>query len=281
MNIQEYIVSGIVESYVLGLANEQERTEFESMCAVHAEVKSARDSFEILLEQQLLSNAIAPAINVRSQVLEALEKQNQDTSLRIKKGNVSDRNSVENTPVVTIGGWFKYAAAASIVLLIGSTALNFYFFNQYKSVSAKYDGLVKENMDFTKNDKILRTSIGEYQSAIEKLRNPSMAIIKMEGNAVPTSPDPTSMATVYWDKQTKDVYLVVNNMPDPTAGKQYQLWAIVDGIPVDAGVFTIEKGVPLVTMKNIPKAQAFAITLENKGGSPSPLGQMYVLGKVT
>lgn len=281
MNIQEYILSGIVESYVLGLANEQERTEFESMCAVHPEVKSARDSFEILLEQRLLSNAIAPAINVRSQVLETLEKQNQDTSLRIEKGNVSNRNSVENSPVVTIGGWFKYAAVASIILLIGSTALNFYFFNQYKSVSAKYDGLVKENMDFAKNDNILRTSIGEYQSAIEKLRNPSMAIIKMEGNAVPTSPDPSSMATVYWDRLTKDVFLFVNNLPDPTANKQYQLWAIVDGVPIDAGVFTIEKGVPVISMKNIPRAQAFAITLENKGGSPSPLGQMYVLGKVT
>jgi len=34
-------------------------------------------------------------------------------------------------------------------------------------------------------------------------------------------------------------------------------------------------------MKNIPKAQAFAITLEKKGGSVTPtLSAMYVMGKV-
>jgi len=33
-------------------------------------------------------------------------------------------------------------------------------------------------------------------------------------------------------------------------------------------------------MKNTPRAQAFAITLEKRGGSPTPQGKMYVLGKV-
>ena len=42
-----------------------------------------------------------------------------------------------------------------------------------------------------------------------------MAIIKMAGIAVPTSPDPQVCATVYWDTRTKDVYLLVNNMPAP------------------------------------------------------------------
>jgi len=37
-----------------------------------------------------------------------------------------------------------------------------------------------------------------------------------------------------------------------------------------------------VKMKNIAKAQAFAITLEKKGGSLSPnLQALYVLGKVS
>jgi anti-sigma-K factor RskA len=37
----------------------------------------------------------------------------------------------------------------------------------------------------------------------------------------------------------------------------------------------------LIPMKNIPKAEAFAITLEKAGGSPTPtLTAMYVMGKV-
>ena len=68
-------------------------------------------------------------------------------------------------------------------------------------------------------------------------------------------------------------------MPVATTGKQYQLWALVDGAPVDAGVFEIDAGTPMIKMKNIPRAQAFAVTLEPSGGSLKPtMDQMYVLG---
>jgi anti-sigma-K factor RskA len=46
-------------------------------------------------------------------------------------------------------------------------------------------------------------------------------------------------------------------------------------------VFDTNTGTALVKMKNISKAQGFAITLEKKGGSPSPtMEQLYVLGNV-
>lgn len=93
-----------------------------------------------------------------------------------------------------------------------------------------------------------------------------------------------SLATVYWDSRSKDVYLLVNNLPKPSPDKQYQLWAIVDGKPVDAGMLDMEdtnSGSLVHKMRNIPKAQAFAITLENKGGSTSPtMEAMYVMGGV-
>ncbi len=91
------------------------------------------------------------------------------------------------------------------------------------------------------------------------------------------------MATVYWDSRSKDVYLLVNNLPKPASQKQYQLWAIVDGKPVDAGMVDLSGSQDnmLLKMRNIPEAQAFAITLEKEGGSPSPtMEAMYVLGKV-
>ncbi|MDQ0065658.1 anti-sigma factor [Chryseobacterium lathyri] len=49
-------------------------------------------------------------------------------------------------------------------------------------------------------------------------------------------------------------------------GMQYQLWAIADGKPVSAGVYTEEKNSKNSSC-HIPKAQAFAITLEKQNGS--------------
>lgn len=88
-----------------------------------------------------------------------------------------------------------------------------------------------------------------------------------------------NLVTVYWDTLSKAVYLRTDRLPAAPAGRQYQLWALVDGKPVDAGV--LENCSGLCRLKPVIKAQAFAITLEPAGGSPTPtLSQMCVLGKV-
>jgi anti-sigma-K factor RskA len=110
--------------------------------------------------------------------------------------------------------------------------------------------------------------------------NPNVKMAAMKGMEV----SPTSMATVYWDTTSRDVFLLVNNLPQPATDKQYQLWALLDGKPIDLGMVdnNMLQGRQrlLLRMKNVGNAQAFAITLEKKGGNPKPEGDMYVMGKL-
>jgi len=275
VNVQEYILSGIVESYVLGLANPDERIEFERMCDQHPEVRQARDAFEMSFEKNALVNAVPPPSYLKNEIFAKLKATEPD-----KKATISlNKKEMSSTPVVPMG-WLRYVAVASIVLLVASTLLNYYFFTQYKEYSAKYDQLVQNQTQMASANQAMQTKLQDYESAISLIKDPAMAVVKMP--SVPTSPNPNSLTTVYWDTKSKDVYLLVNNLPQPISDKQYQLWALVDGKPVDAGVFEIKEGLAFVKMKNIPKAQAFAITLEKKGGSPTPdLHAMYVFGKVS
>jgi anti-sigma-K factor RskA len=88
------------------------------------------------------------------------------------------------------------------------------------------------------------------------------------------------MATVFWQTRTKDVYVMPNKLPAPAEDRQYQLWAMVKGKPVDAGMLDPDC-ISVCKMKNIPEAEAFAITLEKKGGSPTPnMEQLFVMGKI-
>lgn len=281
MNIKEYILSGIVESYVLGLASNEDAAEFERMCAAHVEVRQARDQFELQLEKHSQENSVAPPRNIRSKIFSELEIESDkhlDQNKHISSGLQEETEIEAPAPVVRMG-WLKWLAAASIVLLLGSTALNFYFFNRYKHYSAQYEQILAQNTELAKNEQALRASLQEYQNSLAHIRDTNMAVVRMAGRAVPTSPEPHSAATVYWDTKSKDVYLLVNNMPVPPTDLQYQLWAIVDGAPVDAGIFDVKDG--MIKMKNIPRAQAFAITLEKKGGSATPnLAMMYVMGRV-
>lgn len=271
MNVQEYILSGIIESYVLGLASPEERTEFERMCAAHSEVRKARDEFEQTLEKRLQEQAITPPAHLKSKIFAELEVENDHRPAKTLA--LSERPEMK-------AGWLRYMAAASVILLIGSTILNFYFFSQYKKYVSKYDELIASQTQMAAATQAMQKKLEDYESAMDLIRNPAMAVVKMP--SVPTSPNATSLTTVYWNTNTKDVYLMVNNLPKPQLDKQYQLWAIVDGKPVDAGVFDINEGISLVKMKNIPAAQAFAITLEKRGGSPTPtMEAMYVMGKVS
>lgn len=302
MNIKDYISSGIVESYVLGLADEAERTEFESMSAKHDEVRAARDLFELSLEKQALVGAVMPPANVKAAIFATVSQ----TGASVADDNIADQGLEKSTAasagstgsssksfsqsadvatparVISTSGWAKYLAAASVLLLVGSTILNFYLFNQYKAYSERYVNLLASQTQLANNNRALQTSVDTYRNTIAALSDPKMSIIKMVGTKVPNngSPDPASMATIYWNKQSAEVYLMVNNLPKATSGKQYQLWAIVKGKPVSAGVFDINPADSVLKMNNMPAAEAFAVTLETTGGSESPKGAMYVLGAI-
>ncbi|MNG37643.1 Anti-sigma-K factor rskA [compost metagenome] len=73
-------------------------------------------------------------------------------------------------------------------------------------------------------------------------------------------------------------------LPANDQDHQYQLWALVDGKPVDLGVFDAKADSAhiLLKMKEINGAQAFAVTLEKRGGSATPtMTQMIVMGGVS
>ena len=71
-------------------------------------------------------------------------------------------------------------------------------------------------------------------------------------------------------------------LPANDKDHQYQLWALVGGKPVDLGVFdktATDSTIDMKEMKSLALAQAFAVTLEPRGGSVNPtMDQMMVVG---
>ena len=120
-------------------------------------------------------------------------------------------------------------------------------------------------------------SLAEMQQNLAMVTKASTKKISLAG--VPAAPD--AKAVVFWNESEKQVMLAGVELPEAPADKQYQLWALVDGVPVDAGVFDSISDGRMLAMKSIAKSQAFAITLEPKGGSVSPhLDALYVMGNV-
>lgn len=276
MNIQEYIQSGVIESYVLGLASEEEAAELLQLAQLHPAVKQALTNAEITFEQQTMATAETPPVGLQQHLLQQLQQDfAQAPEAASPAPGVSSATVVSMHTAGNSNRW-KYLAAAAVILLVVSASLNFYFYNGYQQANEKYESLLEEQTTLTASIDVYKARLEESASLTRVLDDTAITVIKMPG--VPGKE--ANHATVYWNSQSKQVYLTAGLLPQAPAGKQYQLWAIVNGKPVDAGVISnCEAGI--CKMKTIPSAEAFAITLEQTGGSPVPtLSALYVMGKV-
>jgi anti-sigma-K factor RskA len=267
VNVQEYIESGIIESYVMGLASEPERAEFERLCTLHPELLAARKKFEERLEGYASENAVIPPPEVKVKVLEAIGKpasRAETSSIPPKIVTMSNEKGKAGTPFMP-----RLVAAASIILFLATGYLYYQTKQENKDLADRNDRL-NVSLDTTRN--ILNRIIDETKV----VSDPNTMVVNMVGTTVA----PKSSANIYWDSASSNVYLVVKNMPKLPNDKQYQLWALIDKEKVDLGVFDATDDKVILKMKNTKKAQAFAITIEKKGGSSSPtLDSLQSVGK--
>ena len=273
MNLKDYIESGIIESYVMGLASESERAEFERLCAQHPELVAARRKFEEGIEASAKEQALPTPPEVKVKIFEAIGK-TAPSSLSSTSPIPPKIHNMENSKSPARGlGMLRLVAAAAVVLLIAMVWLYMQAKQQNQDLTKENDGL-KVQRDTAQN--ILDRIVQEQKQAIG---DPNTTVVNMVG----TKSAPKSSANVYWDSASSSVYLVVKNMPKLPNDQQYQLWALIDGKPSDLGVFDASKDDKVILkMKNTRKAQAFAITIEKRGGSPSPtLEKMQSMGKAT
>lgn len=82
-NIREYINSGIIEAYVLGIATPEERMEVEELAIEYIIVREAIDEFSYNLEQFSFLNAPSPDPVIKPSLLATIDYLN-----RIEQGEV-------------------------------------------------------------------------------------------------------------------------------------------------------------------------------------------------
>ncbi|MBA2248963.1 MAG: anti-sigma factor [Chitinophagaceae bacterium] len=269
MELNDIISSGLLELYIAGLTSPEESLQVEGWAKEYPEVKRELGSIEAAVESYAFSESITPGVDVKDKVMKAIEMQETNT---IKAAPASFRNEMkERTKVYSLPPFYKWAVAAGLILLLGSLAFNYMYFNKYRSAST--DLQVAQNQ-LQSQKQMTDTMSNEMNVVTDKYTLPVVL------NGTPHAPD--AVAKIFWVKNSGEVYVDPTNLPQVPEGKQYQLWAIVDGKPVDAGMISTKKGVyHIQKMKSFGKADAFAITLEKTGGSPTPtMSEMYVMAKI-
>lgn len=279
MGASRYISSGLIEAYVSRLASPQEEQELETAIDQYPEIAIAVEDCRLGMEHYIMLQSVTPPTVVKQNLIRIIADEEVGKLIREE---AEETQIIEDTPVrkLYVSSSWRWAAAAAILLLLGSLLLNVIYFSRYSDFKVKYEALLTTNNTLVSEQNVYRTRIEEMEHSLDIVKDPSIQMVKMPG----TKSFPSSLATIYWNKASKEVFLMANNLPQPATGKQYQLWAIVNGKPVDMGVFDIgtDTAAILRKMKSVDNADMFAITLENKGGSPVPtMDQMYVAGKTS
>mgnify|MGYP000040805144 CR=1 FL=1 len=262
MDIKKYISSGILENYILGLASTEERLEVEKNILLYPELAVELNTIERALELFATSIRVKTPSGMEASIMQRLGFPTEPTPV-IEKSKPSN---------------FEKYLFAGLVLIIASL-LCFWFYNQNRNTSNQLEEL---NSEYT----TLKTDCDTQSKNLEQLQNQLQIMreagnLKVQMNGTDKAPD--AIASVIYNTTTEKSYLDILHLPTPAADKQYQLWAIVDGKPVDMGVFDValNKDTILQEVPFIKNPQAFAVTLEKKGGNPTPtLEEMMVVGNV-
>lgn len=269
MNTKEYISSGIIESYILGLASPEEAGILECVMKNNAEVKAAFEEAQKTLEDLATAQAVTPPDDLRTKIWNKIQQEQNDEELSpVVSADIPAAKPQEEIRIQGNNNWKVYAVAASVLFLISVAGNIFWMSDQAKTKQEiARISTEKKNQDL---------AMQKMNQKMEMISNPDMKMVMLKGVEKHTD----SKAMVFWDTKTKEVYLNADSLPKAPEGMQYQLWAIEDGKPVNAGMYTEDKD-SKIALANIPKAQAFAITLEKQGGSPVPtMENMYVMGEI-
>lgn len=278
MNTEAFISSGILESYLLGLCSREEALEVEKLMVENQEIREELLAIQEVLEQMAIQTAVTPPPALKDSIWEAIREEATPVVKLEPSASVSQSPKTKEKVVPmrsAMNPWINRAAAITLIAFSSGFAAYFYVRNQQMDRDMAVMAQQKATVE-SKSAQVAQ-SLAEMQQNLAMVTKASTKKISLAG--VPAAPD--AKAVVFWNESEKQVMLAGVELPEAPADKQYQLWALVDGVPVDAGVFDSISDGRMLAMKSIAKSQAFAITLEPKGGSVSPhLDALYVMGNV-
>ena len=252
MDIKNYISSGIIEAYVMGLCSPEEKQEMESLRLQYPELNEAVSAYETTLENNLLKNATMPGAELDKKILESLR------SLQVPVVNM------KTDPIITKKtGWLKTVAAAAVLLFVASGILNYVL---YKKIN-------KQQIALKEKENYSPLPMTDYNILKQRTITP----VAMYG----VTPHDICRCTIFWDKNTGKAYIMIHHLP-PLSQNNYQLWAMVNGQPVSVGIINDKIRDRFIEIQNVPAdATGFIVTLEKSGGNNTPtVEQTYLSGKI-
>jgi anti-sigma-K factor RskA len=174
--------------------------------------------------------------------------------------------------------WWMAAVAAVLLALalwglLGQARME----RQVKSLEAERDRLSREVNGLEQQVGLARDEARQARQALQVIAAPGVQSVLLAG----LGPSPGAKGRTYVNPSTRDALFYAFDLPALPADKTYELWLIAAGKPVAAGTFDVDpRGTGTVRVERVTASpiQAWAVTIEPRGGVPQPTGAMVLKG---
>jgi anti-sigma-K factor RskA/outer membrane murein-binding lipoprotein Lpp len=174
--------------------------------------------------------------------------------------------------------WLPFAAAALLILGVWGVAGQIRLRGEVRRLSAERDRLEHRVAALDREVEQARSEARRAAQALQVLAAPQVRSVVLAG----LGPTPGAAGHTYVNPRTRDALFYAFNLPALEPDKTYQLWFITGGKPVSAGIFSVDpRGTGSLRVENVADAkdiQAWAVTVEPRGGVPQPTGEMVLKG---
>ena len=273
MDLSCIIESGDLELYVMGMLPPEEAVKVETLAHLFPEVQEEINLIATTFEIGVMQAAVTPSASVKEKLMSSISAKQQiapaTTNTKVIEMNALPKNET---------GFRMLSIAASWILVVLVGAFSAYLFTNNKNLKKDVASLQQNEAAYEKQLTDLNKKISSFQTYRRLKADAAVESVALAS----VNPNLKQQAEVLWNKTTGELFIDPSSLPTAPAGKQYQLWFIFDGKPVDAGMISLTNIESIQKMKECKGAQMFAITLEKEGGNPTPtMEQLIVAGKTS
>lgn len=267
MDLQSFIRSGLLESYLLGQCSAEERALVERMLGEHAAARAEFAAIEKAMEGYATANAVTPPAWMKGRILDAIEKESTPTP---PKPEVPASAPAPSTNILRL---FQILALV-LALLSG------FFFFQKSNLAAEKTTI--ENRVETLQKQV--DACIEEGKQKEKLQQVNLLLRDRDDTraiALSNGAEGKFTAYAYLNNVRCEVAIDLNTMPAPASGKYFQLWSIVNGTPVSMGMVDLKAAGGWQIVPCQTGAVAIAVSQESSpNGNPTPT-EVLMVGNVS
>ncbi len=251
MNKDQFLNTGLLEQYALGLTDENENLEVEKYLNAFPELKKEVDEIRNAVEQYAIQQAIPPHPRVKANIMAGIDE------LQGSKPSGGRAGSSNN--------WMK------ALLILGFAGI-FGLLFLYTQKNAQNQDLKREfaELQIACDQQNERIQANQLEFLFMKHRYTQKVILAS------SNPSSHTKAVAFWNPNEKKGLVSLGSLPELPEDQQYQIWADVDHVMISVGLLENDYD-GLQDIAYLAEAESLNITIEPLGGSTAPTVEKLVV----